>query len=71
MDRYSASAEEREMRGYFFDFHEIGEPPRLTKYPITDLLMSGQDPQSESQKARSFNEGSELKRSPRRGLERI
>lgn len=51
MDLYSASAEDKETVACFFDFHEIGLPPRVTKYPLIDLLEEGHCAQSESQKA--------------------
>ena len=51
MDLYSAFAEDNEMVYCFFDFQLIGLFPSRTKYPLTDLLESGQDAQSESQYA--------------------
>ena len=51
MDLYSASAEDNEMVSCFFDFQLIGLFPSKTKYPLTDLLESGQNAQSESQYA--------------------
>ena len=49
MEQYSVSADERETVACFLVFHEIGAPPRVTKYPVKDLLVTGHAPQSESQ----------------------
>ncbi|KAJ0924720.1 hypothetical protein HanRHA438_Chr04g0151641 [Helianthus annuus] len=38
MALYSASAEERETRDCFFDFQEIGAPPKRRRYPVLDRL---------------------------------
>jgi hypothetical protein len=51
MARYSASADDLETLACFLDFHEMSEFPRNIQYPITDLLVAWQPPQSESQKA--------------------
>lgn len=67
INRYSASAEEREIEACFFDFHEIGEPPRVMKKLLIDLRVSLQDSQSTSQKAKSAKEGSDDKRIPSPG----
>ena len=48
---YSASADDLEITDCFLDFHQIGDFPRRTIYPVTDLLVLGQDAQSESLKA--------------------
>lgn len=53
IDLYSASAKDNETEVCFLDFQETGEPPKLIKKPLIDLRVCGQDPQSESQKARS------------------
>ena len=39
IDLYSASAEGRATVGCFLDFKEIGLPPSMMKYPLTDLLV--------------------------------
>ncbi|KAJ0600924.1 hypothetical protein HanRHA438_Chr03g0124281 [Helianthus annuus] len=49
MTRYSASAEDRETIDCFFDFQDIGAPPKRSKYPVRDLRVKGQPSQSESQ----------------------
>lgn len=49
MDLYSASAEESATTGCFFDFQEIGNPPKLRKKPLIERLVSEQEAQSESQ----------------------
>ena len=46
IDRYSASALERETVGCFFVFQETGDPPSVTKHPVRDRLVKGQAPQS-------------------------
>lgn len=38
IDLYSASAEDLEKTISFFVLHEIGDPPRLIKYFVQDLL---------------------------------
>lgn len=50
-DLYSASADDKEIVSCFFDFQLIGLFPSKIKYPLTDFLESGQEAQSESQKA--------------------
>ena len=70
MDLYSASAEDRETEACFFDFQDIGEPPRLIKNPLMDLRELGKDPQSASQKASNLNEGSADRNNPWLGFER-
>lgn len=69
MDLYSASAEDKEIDGCFFDFQEMGLPPRLIKNLLTDLLESGQKAQSESQKASTWNEGEAVRKIPNHGSE--
>ena len=39
MDLYSAYAEDKATVGCFLDFQEIGLPPSMIKYPLTDLLV--------------------------------
>ena len=48
MDRYSASAEERDTVCCFLVFHEIGEDPSRTNHPVRDLRVKGHPAQSES-----------------------
>lgn len=69
IDLYSASAEDKEIDTCFFDFHEIGAPPRVMKKPLTDLLESLQDAQSASQKANKEKDGSAERRIPYPGSE--
>ena len=57
MNLYSASAEDNETVACFLDFQEIGLPPMVMKYPLTDFLVVGQAAQSESQKASSLKFG--------------
>lgn len=64
MDRYSASADERETEVYFLDFQEMGDPPRLTKKPLIDLLEYLHDAQSTSQKAFREKDDEEEKNRP-------
>lgn len=47
--RYSAYAEDLETVVSFFVFHYIKEFSSLIQYPVTDLLVMGQVPQTESQ----------------------
>ena len=54
MERYSASADESETVACFLDFQEIGLPPIVMKYPLTDRRVVGHAAQSESQKASSL-----------------
>ncbi|PHU00261.1 Auxin-responsive protein SAUR64 [Capsicum chinense] len=49
IERYSASADERETKDCFFDFREIGEPHKLMKNPLTDRRVVLQEAQSASQ----------------------
>lgn len=65
---YSASAELRLMVCCFLDFYEIKEVPRFTTKPVTDLLVLGQDAQSESQYAVSWSTAPFLKRIPSPGV---
>ena len=48
MERYSASAEERETVCCFLVFQEIGDFPRKTNLPVSDRRVKGQLAQSES-----------------------
>jgi len=57
IERYSASADDLETVVYFLVFRETSEPPRVTKYPINKRLVSGEAPQSESQKAERCKSG--------------
>ena len=50
MEQYSASAEDLPTVCCFLDFQDIIESPRNMQYPVIDLLVSGQDAQSESAK---------------------
>ena len=50
MERYSASAKDLLIVCCFLEFQEIIESPRNIQYPVIDLLVSGQDAQSESSK---------------------
>jgi len=49
IDIYSASVEDLETMVCLLVFHDIGEPPSITKYPMKDLLERGHVPQPESQ----------------------
>ena len=51
MARYSASADDLETLACFLDFHDMSYFPRKMQYPVTDLLVAPQPPQSKSQKA--------------------
>lgn len=51
MARYSASEEDRDTVLCFLDFHEIGELPKRTTYPVIECRVSGQEAQSESENA--------------------
>ena len=55
MARYSASADEREMVGCFFDLQETNESPRKMQNPVTDQRESKHFPQSASQKLSALN----------------
>ena len=46
---YSASLEDLEIVPCFFDFQLIGEEPNNKMYPVIDLLLFGQEAQSESE----------------------
>jgi hypothetical protein len=54
MERYSASADERETVCCFFDFHEMREAPRKTQKPVVERRVSKHPAQSLSQKALSL-----------------
>jgi len=41
IERYSALANDRETVVFFLVFYEIGEPPRVTKYPVNDIRLRG------------------------------
>jgi hypothetical protein len=47
-ERYSASAEEREIVGCFLVFHDIGLEPNMVKYPVVERRVVGQPAQLES-----------------------
>lgn len=64
IERYSASADERDTKACFLDFQEMGEPPRLMKKSLTERRVSQQEAQSVSQKAMRLNEGEVLKIRP-------
>ena len=49
--QYSAYANDLETFACFLDFHVIRELRRKIQYPVTDLRVARQPPQSESQKA--------------------
>lgn len=51
MARYSASEEERDTVGCFYDFQLVGELPRSITYPDMERRVSEHAPQSESVKA--------------------
>lgn len=57
IERYSASTEKREIEGCFFDFKDIGFPPRVKKNPLIEPRLSGQVSQSSSQKESNLKEG--------------
>lgn len=67
MDRYSASAEDKETKACFLYFEEIGEEPKVMKYPLINRRVTGQRPQSEPQKARRLNEEVEHRKMPNPG----
>lgn len=64
MDRYSASADDKETKDCFFVFHETGDPPRVMTYPLIERRELGHHPQSESQKSNSSKEELEGKNKP-------
>ena len=64
MERYSASALDRETVFCFLDFQEINEFPRNIQYPVVDRRVSGHLAQSASQKAFSCSELAAEKKSP-------
>ena len=49
--RYAALEEDLETVCCLLDFQQNDELPKRMTYPVTDLLVSKQAPQSESQKA--------------------
>ena len=49
--RYSASVDDLETVGCFFDFQDMRESPRKTQKPVTERRESGHPAQSESEKA--------------------
>ena len=49
--RYSASMEDRETVGYFFEDQDMGLEPRKTSCPVVDLRSVGSPAQSASEKA--------------------
>ena len=51
MALYSASEEDLETVGCFLDFQKIRDFPSRKMYPLMDLLLSGQEAQSKSEKA--------------------
>lgn len=65
IERYSTSADERDMGGCFLDFQEIRDPLKLIKNPLTEWRESRQ-----SQKARSCRDGSELRKRPKLGVDK-
>lgn len=48
---YSASVEDLEIVGCFFEHQDMRESPKNMQNPVMDLLVSGQAAQSESVKA--------------------
>ncbi len=54
MERYSASADDREIVGCFLDFQEMSEAPRKMQKPVVERLVSRHPAQSLSQKAFSL-----------------
>ena len=65
MDLYSASEEERDRVSCFLDFRQIKDYPRNMQKPVVDRRVSGQEAQSESQKAFQLNIRSRKKEQPR------
>jgi len=49
MARYSASADDLDTVLCLFVLQDTGDPPIVTKYLVSDLLVRGHAPQSESQ----------------------
>jgi len=49
MDRYSASVEEHETVVCFLVFPATGDPPSVSKYPVSDRRVRGHAPQLASQ----------------------
>jgi hypothetical protein len=68
MALYSASAEERETMDYFLERQERRESPKKMQKPMTDLRVSEQPAQSESQNPLSCKELIEEKNSPCLGV---
>jgi hypothetical protein len=62
--RYSASEEDLDTTDCFLLFQLMREVPRKKQMPDVDLLVSGQAPQSESEKPLSCKEEEELKNKP-------
>lgn len=60
IERYSASADDRETVCCFLDFQDTKEEPRKTQKPDVDLQVSGQVAQSESDKKLSLRSEVEL-----------
>ena len=46
--QYLASVDDLKTVTCILVFHEIGDPPRVTKYPLKELLVRGHGPQFES-----------------------
>ena len=51
IERYSASAEDRDTICCFLVFQEIGETPRETNQPVRERRVNGQPAQLESHRA--------------------
>ena len=61
---YSASAEDLEMVGCFFDFQEMSESPKKMQNLVTDFLESAQVAQYASENARNWKEEEARKNKP-------
>lgn len=52
--RYSTFVDDRETTDCFFDFQDIGVPPKINKYIVHDIRKKGHPNQSESLYAINF-----------------
>ena len=69
MALYSASADDLETVGCFFDLQDISESPRNTEYPVTLLLVSKHLAQSLSVKAFKVRSDLEESKMPGAGVD--
>jgi len=64
MALYSTLAEDQETLDCFLDFQETKESPMKIQYPVTDLLVSRHDAQSESVNPLTCNSDLAEKKTP-------